>query len=504
MGDLAIFDRSVQTQRQKLRGKTGCLSCKYYEIIQSSIADQLGRHRRKKCDERRPVCARCAMSGRVCDWPNIKQLVDRRYTSHPQSRYGTGDNITLISLQSEQTAREQLTIDLEVIISRHFIEEYYCFLLLPNCHRAFRDGWIGEIKELMTSDESLRYSVLANAASHIHNRDANPSMQSISLQYYSRSLRGLTIILDQASNPYLASCNALLMSVMLLYLHGCMGKGTYLDIPPHLHAAMRVISLRLFETPITILRPFDHLALESVLYQKFLTNTVLWSDRSPLTDFDLLFWLKAEHFLNKTVMFPNKPHSLNSPVLGVPVALYRLAIQAKQACQVPEICTGSEMWRVHAEIQEWEAVVRGRRPVDLAIKEHTLSRQQSYYDGATHLYTLIISLLLEQATKKFGIIKLTRDHTAQLPEAVPQDTWQIQKALHILRAFEFDDGWSSCYVGNWPVYTIGFFLNKFEDIRLVRNEMDRRWASTKFMQIARFRDDLETTWSARGLSSLPF
>jgi hypothetical protein len=160
------------------------------------------------------------MSNRACEWPSKNQLVDRRYASHPTSRYCSADSTVWVCLQPESTAREKLTVDLEVIISRHFIEKYYRFLLLPNCHRAFHDGWIREIQELMVTDESLRYSVLANAAAHIHNMDMNQGMQSVALQYYSKSIRGLTNILDEASNPYLASCNGFLMSVMLLYLHG--------------------------------------------------------------------------------------------------------------------------------------------------------------------------------------------------------------------------------------------------------------------------------------------
>jgi len=109
---------------------------------------------------------------------------------------------------------------LEVIISRHFIEKYYEFLLLPNADPSFHDGWIRDIQELMVEDESLRYSVLANAASHIHNMDTNPGMQSLALKYYSKSIRGLSKVLVQANDPYLTSYNGLLMSVMLLYLHG--------------------------------------------------------------------------------------------------------------------------------------------------------------------------------------------------------------------------------------------------------------------------------------------
>jgi hypothetical protein len=279
-----------------------------------------------------------------------------------------------------------------------------------------------------------------------------------------------------------------------------MGKGTYHDIPPHLHAAMRVLTLRLFETPINKLQPFDHLALESVLYQIFLTNTVLWSDQSPLTEFDVHFWLKAEHFLQQTIMFPQGPHSLNSPVLGVPVALFRLAIQAKQAYQAHARYSNHNLEQLRTEIEDWEAMVLGSQPISFSEHDDAFRRQQSYYDGATHLYVLIISLLLEQANKHYGNTARITSQDFRLPETVPQNAWQLQKALHILRTFAHDNEWSSCYIGNWPVYTLGFFTGQPEDVRLVINEMDRRWTSTKFMQIPRFRDDLESTWIARGLS----
>jgi hypothetical protein len=147
-------------------------------------------------------------------------MVDRRYASHPRSRHGIAGSRDLISVQSVATAQKKLTTDLEVVISSHFIKTYYRFLLLPNCHRVFHDGWIHDIQELMVTNESLRYSVLANAASHIHNMDTNPGMQSLSLQYYSKSITDLNSILAQANNPFLRSCNGFLTSIMLLYLHG--------------------------------------------------------------------------------------------------------------------------------------------------------------------------------------------------------------------------------------------------------------------------------------------
>lgn len=216
---------------------------------------------------------------------------------------------------------------------------------------------------------------------------------------------------------------------------------------------MRVLTLRLFEAHNHTLQPFDHLALESVLYQSFLTTTVLWSDQHPQTEFDSLFWGKAENFLKHNSMFPEQPDSLNSPVLGVPVALFRLAIQAKQAYQLPGSCSSSELAQLRDEIEDWEALVLGNGHVGVPNDSNTFRRQQLYYDGATHLYVLIISLLLRQAKTEAAPADPPSLQNARLPKALPMSTWQIQKALQIFQAFEFDDGWSSCYVSWWNLCT---------------------------------------------------
>ncbi|KAH7071239.1 hypothetical protein BKA63DRAFT_578403 [Paraphoma chrysanthemicola] len=418
-------------------------------------------------------------------------MFDRRYASHPKSRFNNSAESPALSLQSAHAAHRQLTVDLEVVISRHFIEKYYEYLLLPDCHPAFHDGWIKDIQELMVDDEGLRYAVLANAASHIHNVDTNPGMQSLALKYYSKSIRGLSHVLDQANDPYLASCNGLLMSIILLYLHGCLGKGTYTDIPPHLQAAVRVLSLRFFDDSDNELQPFDLLAFESVLYQIFLTSTVHWSDPAPLSDFDLQFWIQAETLLERKPMFSG-PRSLNSPVLGVPIALFRLVVQAKEAYQHPRQYDEATLEQLRREVEAWEGVVLSNGRIDASAEHQSQNIQHIYYEGASYLYILIISLLLEQIDQS-----LWSPAHNQLPNTVPRDTWQMRKALFILQQFERDDGWTNCFIGNWPTYTLGFFCRDEEDIAVIRNEMKRRWDLTKFVQIARFHEDLEKAWEHR-------
>ncbi|KAF2872795.1 hypothetical protein BDV95DRAFT_492142, partial [Massariosphaeria phaeospora] len=378
---------------------------------------------------------------------------------------------------------------LEAAISRHFIEEYYGLLLLPNCHREFYNGWIAEIQHLMIKHKSLHYSVLANGASHLHSINASSSMQELALMYYSSALRDLSNLLAKSS--HLENHNGLLMSVMLLYLHGCMGSGTYADIPRHVGAATRILTMRLLQGPLTITQPFDRLAVESVLYQIFLVTTGLWSENTPLDyAFDAHFWLAAEKLLHRSIMFPGRSNSLNSPVLGAPVSLFRLALSMKQQLQKPSGLDSAIPCHLSKEVEEWEVVVFCDLELDcLGADEEPNSRHGLYRDGS-YLYIIIISLLQEQI--------LWKQAPMDYPEMTPNGSWQLAKAFAILRSHRYDDEWKLCFIGNWPIYTLGFFASSQEQVDLVKGEIDGRWRLTNFSQLGRFISDLETVWRKRG------
>lgn len=134
---------------------------------------------------------------------------------------------------SETTAHQILCHDMESVIFRHFSDRYYALLILPNCNPAFFWGWINDIRKLMVQYKSLQYSVLACGASHLHFVDASSMMQELSLTYYSNSLKGLSELLGGVSQ--LEDNNGVLMSVILLYLHGVCYSLLFslLHIPPH-------------------------------------------------------------------------------------------------------------------------------------------------------------------------------------------------------------------------------------------------------------------------------
>ncbi|KAF5552696.1 transcriptional regulatory [Fusarium mexicanum] len=342
----------INTSRKKLRTKTGCFTC---------------RQRRKKCDEKSPICDLCRSSGRKCIWPSASDLLDRRYSHHCDSRHqdrslkgqlpepeddaenslipggsfqpiqhvlspsspSTTDEIDSVCpldlLSQAATVHRVLSNHLELRVSDHFSDKYFSLLLLPDCYRGFHDGWLTEIKQLMVTHKSLYYSVLACAASHIFLTDSVWEMHPVALSYYAEGVKELQLLLGKVAQY--ENHDALLMSVMLLYLHGCLGWGTRSDIAQHVTAATRIVTLRLLDKPAGIQRLFDRLAVESVIYQQFLLSTGLWSESSQCDFvFDPDFWNGVEKLLDRSTLLSGAPWNVESPVLGVPLSFFRTAM----------------------------------------------------------------------------------------------------------------------------------------------------------------------------------
>jgi hypothetical protein len=275
----------------------------------------------------------------------------------------------------------------------------------------------------------------------------------------------------------------------------CMGRGTYTHIPRHVSAATRTITLRFLNRESGITRPFDRIATESVLYQVFLIATGLWSEDIPLGyNFDQQNWLKAERLLDKSPMFPGSSTSLNSPILGVPVSFFRLAVCFKNAYQTGVGVDSAVVKSLRLELAPWEKGLlheEGFACLQLS-KEEQPNRKHTFYRDCTYLFILCLSMLLDQ---------LAVPPLDSAPWPAPSQCWQLTRAIAILRSHVHDAEWHLCFMLNWPVYTLGFFLSSPEHIELVRSEMEARWRLQKFAQLVRFGNDLESAWAKRGLAT---
>uniref|UniRef100_A0A8H7N3N2 Zn(2)-C6 fungal-type domain-containing protein n=1 Tax=Bionectria ochroleuca TaxID=29856 RepID=A0A8H7N3N2_BIOOC len=479
--------------RARLRTKTGCLTC---------------RQRRVKCDEALPICQSCGSANRECRWPKPNDNIDRRFLSHCQSRHhkrvldddvsvfgqdSPNDDLLVTSVDRSQTlvlhslepamAHQAMTHVLEPIICRHFVDTYYGLIILPGCHSGFYHGWLTEILRLMASHNSLYYSVLACATSHLHSINEYVQMRELALTYYSRAITKLSQSLVAPSQP--ETNDGLLTSIILLYIHGCMGWGTYSDIPRHLNAAMSIIALRLLDRPMGIDRLFDFLAVESVLYHIFHMTTGLWTELSgPNYDSYIDFWYQAENLLDRS-SFTTASRRLDSPVIGIPIALFRLALLLRQQRRNSLPLT-MDMQSIRSEVLGYEMMLFGSQ--ELQSTSDNLAIQEEYYKDARSLYAIIVSLLWKQ---------MLPHSEPGPPLEVSVDCWQIRQAIQVFKKYEHDDGWARCFIGNWPTYTLGFFMSAAEDKEVIQAEMQRRWDLTKFAQVNRYIRDLQSTWAAR-------
>ncbi|KAL2830132.1 hypothetical protein BJY01DRAFT_227460 [Aspergillus pseudoustus] len=69
--------------------------------------------------------------------------------------------------------------------------------------------------------------------------------------------------------------------------------------------------------------------------------------------------------------------------------------------------------------------------------------------------------------------------------------------MQILQQHQHEDAWSYCFIGIWPVYTLGYLITDITAIQLVRNDLQRRSTLAGTAQITRFRYDLEELWASR-------
>lgn len=147
-----------------------------------------------------------------------------------------------------------------------------------------------------------------------------------------------------------------------------------------------------------------------------------------------------------------------------------------------------EFESIQSEVSAWEGMVLSDRGIGLSSYDDTksLSPLDRFYRDTSYLFTMVVSLLLEQvvAGKHFG----------GLPQAVPCDTWQIRTSLEILERHKGDGAWSKCYIGNWPIYTLGLFMESSEHRDLIREDLERRFVSTNTSQATRFSGDLVKIW----------
>lgn len=468
-----------------LRTKSGCLTC---------------RQRRKKCDEAHPACVRCISAQRDCVWPSSEQLKDRRNLTRRtlESTLIENDNredeaIELIPRIARSEVDLSNTVSeecLQMVVGRHFIEHCYSLLINSDSHPSFHDDWSANIQDSMLACTSLYYSVLANSASHLFISDRTTQMEQRALAYYSHSLRDLSQIIALPCRDDPNRRNDILTSVVFLYLNGCMGHGTYDDIPVHLSAAIRLLDQQFFQADSApTLMPSQLVTVESVIYQVFLVRMGLWSkppEEGQRLEFDPMFWLNCEALLLRSTPFPGSPRTWNSPVLGVEFELYKVFLMIRKLWDSDRSTVDFKraVHQLKTKFTPWELTVGMQGNHCIEGDTEILSVTQD----ATALFVVGASLLVSQLP---GSIK------GAIPLPFVIDDSRLLQAKSILKRRAGDQRWGRSHLPNYPLYVLGFFMRSDEDIALVRRDMQQRLQQMAWSMIDRFWRDLESVWSTR-------
>jgi hypothetical protein len=395
---------------------------------------------------------------------------------------------------------------LEIAVARHFVDHFYPHLLSLDCDRHFHQEWLRSIQKSMPHSTGLRYSVLANAASHLFLAGRCPQMQDLALHYYTRSLRGLGTAISQSdTNDWECGKNDILTSMIFLYLHGNMGNGTYEDTSIHVNAAAQVLERRFFRpgAGADLKQPTDRLVVESVIYHIFQIEMGFWSDipgKGLAYQFDPAFWLKCEGLLRGSSKSPELPDPSTSPVLGIPMALYKLMLIVKRLWTMNPKSRSFEtsLSQVETELDVWDrsGLLASEDEKSLAIcQSPVLASSHSIVGHATTIMAICASLLVHQLRRQ--------PHCIRVPIAPAGDECgeQVDKIITILRSRKGDHQWTSCHVSTYPVYVAGYFMRSEEEIGLVRAEMQQRFEDLHWRQVSRYWDDLETVWGTRSRST---
>lgn len=252
---------------------------------------------------------------------------------------------------------------------------------------------------------------------------------------------------------------------------------------------MQILRLRFLDAPSStrISRPFERIAVESVLYQIFIAEAGTWYHCPSNYSFDVNFWLQAERLLSRSVLFPDKPTSINSPIIGIPLSILRIVLMVKDLFLTPSLKDEQTFQLLGEELQRWNSLLLENGEASKEFFDDTLPHHHIYKDAAI-LFFLIASLLLESIPRTD-----VAHNTNQPPQLIT--SWQKEKIVQILQEHCDDHAWSMFFLLCWPVYTVGFFMETEGERDLVREDLRRRWTATGSSQVARFLSELETAWS---------
>ncbi|KAK1708147.1 hypothetical protein BDP67DRAFT_411660 [Colletotrichum lupini] len=472
--------------KAKLRTKTGCSTCE---------------KRRVKCGEEKPICRACVASGRGCTWPSSDDMYDRRH----RSRRSFSDDRTLPSPSScSKDSIISLELrelpDLEQELTHHYFNIFLSVLLLPTVRERDLEGYGSQVMSMMLRSESVKCGVLAACASNKYMLLRSRRYHDAALGYYFRAVELVNRALHDLGASAKGPDDPLLTTVVYLYLYDMWGPpDETLDARKHVDGAMNLLKLRYEDTcsPMSMSRPLHRINTESVLYQAFLL--AMRKPFAPNFHVDEQFLDRSEHVLNARKLIDILSEG-DSPVLGLPLPLYRLITDLIDVLNSPKHPTEAFLIRMREEMKTWEGLVLvedGGASCPLSMTSFHKDAVTLFVLGASLLLDYIAEFSLANHTLWPQVPRTTQNSWNPLHPMRSAPRWQVQRAFEILRRPAAYETWTRCFLGAWPMLILGYSVTSSEDISLIRRVLTQMVERMGYGEIQRILDDLEGVWTKR-------
>ncbi|KAF6835323.1 fatty-acid amide hydrolase [Colletotrichum plurivorum] len=467
------------------------------------------RKRKVKCGEERPTCRNCIGCSRECVWPSSDDLQDRRFRarrsssssqsasgspSPPSSPSPSSVSACAVSSQSSIIRIKNREIpDIEHELMHHYLNVLITALLLPTVTEVDLEEYGSQVVGMMMGSDSVKYAVLANCASNKYMLSRNIRYQKAALVYYLKAIELVNHALPELGYSKKSPGDALLTTVVYLYLYNFWGSDTSVDARKHIDGAMSLLKLRYADTnsPLSMTRPLHRVTTESVLYQAFLL--AIRQPFAPNFHVDKQFLTRSEDVLHVR-SFLDSIFNESSLVLGLPLRLYRLITDIIDIINPNEPPKQDVLIRIREEMKTWENSISNSNETEFIVPA-----RDGFEADAVALFVLGASLLLDYVSESSPSTSSSNTTTSMrgtrtFSLRVSSSRWQIKKALSILRRPAAYETWTRCYLGAWPLLILGYSVTDEEDISLLRRVSSCMRDRIGYGEVQRIQADLEAVW----------
>ncbi|KAJ0415186.1 fungal-specific transcription factor domain-containing protein [Aspergillus carlsbadensis] len=446
-----------QSSTARLRTRSGCAEC---------------RRRRKKCDEKRPLCGGCVRNGLECKWLSETQFPDRRRNAKPSEPPATDEMapcstelVLTRGLSPVITMPEPFHTEEHVHLYRYFASS-----IMPRLVRQTslsRYSVDAHLLRLALGHAPLLGALVSIAAMWTVPRSKHQSSLAVKCYLFAiNSLKkGITDGALVGNEDWLLATTTLL----------CLFENTRYDSLPnpgcHVQASGRILSLR---TPkprnsSQELLVFERVCIESFVYHAALTSLFDSSiDCNSIIPSDLDF--------NGYFCDPAHPSDLGSsaspstqPVLGAPYKFFVLLADLVQLART-SLMPGANYVREWARLQDEFLQAQWNRN----------SSQNGPGDSIETLYTVCIAILL-----------LLTDHQPTERFLASFETL-LSRGLRMIAGLQIDTWFSYYYL--WPLLLIGSVAVNKADRNVVTEKVVRASETRQTGPVLLARKQLELVW----------